>query len=306
MSAENLRRKYLSKFKGYRKNTRVAGWAIIANFVLQIVAAILAGHYLLSLTTSFWTVAGSALLMIFIATRLRGLNNIVHECSHATFVSDRQDNVRMGSFCASFVLGCFRDYKREHLTHHAHLGDYEHDLDLQGIEDLRLHDPLTARTILRHVFTPLTFRHLPYYLHSNLTRGDGVGFQLMKIALLLGAIGLAAIFPFTAILFIILPYGVIYSALNYWADCMDHAGLIHSGNELHASRNILAPAWLRLLFFPRNDCFHLVHHLFPQIPSQYLAETHATLSNEQIYQSKPNAVSRLASRKAGATKGLTA
>ena len=73
------------------------------------------------------------------------------------------------------MFNSFTVYRDEHLSHHKHIGDYENDLDLQGIKNLGLHDPLTTPVVLRHIATPLVLRHLPYYLSLNLSRNDGFG-----------------------------------------------------------------------------------------------------------------------------------
>ena len=138
--------------------------------------------------------------------------------------------------------------------------------------------------------TPLTLRHLKTYLNWDLGRGDGLGFQLMKMGLLLLAVVFASIAPLTTVLFVLIPFALIYSALNYWADCLDHAGLVANEDEIDASRNVLAPPLVKLLFFPRNDCFHLVHHLFPHVPARHLENAHATLTDDPIYQQKQNAM----------------
>ena len=54
----------------------------------------------------------------------------------------------------------FRKYRDDHLSHHAHNGDYEHDAEFGLIEKFGLHDPINRRTILRHVIVPLTGHRL--------------------------------------------------------------------------------------------------------------------------------------------------
>jgi len=292
MSTHSLRTRYMRHFSGLSRYNSLIGRFIVASYFAQIVAALASGHVVLHYTTGWASNALLAFFMVFVATRLRGLNNIVHECSHGSFVEDRAENQLLGSICASVVLGCFKDYRDEHLTHHKHLGDYEHDLDLQGIEDLKLHDPLTPKTIVRHLVTPLIGRHLPYYLGANMSSRDGKGFLALKIALIVSAFIFLAVQPLTALVMVFVPFLLIYSALNYWADCMDHAGLIHSDEELEASRNILAPGLLRWMFFPRSDCFHLVHHLFPQIPARHLEACHQLLEWDADYAARPNAIGR--------------
>jgi hypothetical protein len=45
-----------------------------------------------------------------------------------------------------------------------------------------------------------------------------------------------------------------------------------------------------VILFPRNDCFHLVHHLFPQVPARHLESVHTELSSDPVYQSQELAV----------------
>lgn len=290
MSGRVLRRAYVRQFLGLERYDRVQAWSIVAAYVGFIVAAILAGSYLLTLPLSGWTVAAMFALSVFIGTRLRGINNIIHECSHATFATERADNVAIGRFCTAILMKSFRKYRDDHLSHHAHNGDYEHDAEFGLIEKFGLHDPITPRTILRHAIVPLTGRHLPLYTGINLSAEDGRGYFGLKVALL----GAMAIFlllePVAAVAFVILPLFYIYPTLNFWTDCLDHAGLVGAQDEIEASRNVLAPTLIRLVFFPRNDSYHLVHHLFPQIPARHLHLAHEELRKDPSYRRLPAAV----------------
>lgn len=290
MSAKELRIKYTREFARMSRYTPARAWLIVAGYLFQIGLAVVAGGYLMALPFSGMVAAGVLVLMVFIGTRFRGLNNIIHECSHSTFSDKRATDWSIGKFCAVVLFSSFNDYRDEHLTHHAHLGDYDHDLDLQGIKNLRLHDPLTPRVVLRHILTPLTGRHLPYYLNLNFSAGDGLVCFVAKIALLLAVLLAALVFPLTIGIFLVLSFCLSYSALNYWADCLDHAGIVGTQDDIAASRNILAPWPLRILFFPRNDCFHLVHHLFPHVPARHLETSHCILMQDDIYAARPNAV----------------
>ncbi len=290
MSAKKLRARYTRKFVGMEKYSRSIAWLILTSYILQIAISVAVGDYLLSLPTTALTGAGIGMLMLFVGTRMRGLNNIIHECSHATFSGVRADNARIGKLCAALLFNSFSAYRDEHLSHHAHLGDYEHDLDLQGIEGLKLHEELTPKVVLRHLLTPLIGRQLPYYLGLNISAQDGLAYQILKAGILAFVILLTIAFPLTTLLFVVAPFVLIYSALNYWADCLDHAGIVASGDDLTASRNILAPGLLRWMFFPRNDCYHLVHHLFPHIPARHLGKSHELLTQDDIYASRTNAV----------------
>lgn len=290
MSGLQIRQKYMRQFVGMAKYTRSVAWLIIAWYFTQIAVAIVAGHYLLGSGFSTVNVVLMVLISIFIGTRLRGLNNIVHECTHFTFSGHRQDNVRIGSLCSAVLTGCFHQYRDEHLSHHAHLGDYELDMDLKGIENLRLHEPLTPATIFRHATNPLWGRHLRQYSGVNFSGRDGMFFQGLKFLLLVVLFAYVFLEPLSAVFFVLIPLFYIFPTFNYWTDCLDHAGVVGADDELEASRNVLAPKFLRPVFFPRNDCFHLVHHLFPQVPARHLETVHTQLSNDPIYQSQELAV----------------
>ena len=290
VSAQELRRKYSRQLMRLDKLSNTKGWLLVGFFISQIILAAVLGHFLIENPPSAWSAIAVFLLIVFIGTRLRALNNIVHEASHASFVEDRPHNVLIGKTCSALTLGCFLDYRDEHLSHHAYVGDYEKDLDFQGIEKLALHEPLTLRTLARHIVTPLIGRHLPYYLHLNRSTRDGRFFVWLKVSMLVAVLGVAILAPLTALLFLVVPFVLVYSALNYWADCMDHAGLVGGEDELDKSRNILAPRVVGWLFFPRHDCFHLVHHLFPQVPARHLENTHKLLTADETYKSKQNAM----------------
>jgi fatty acid desaturase len=77
-----------------------------------------------------------------------------------------------------------------------------------------------------------------------------------------------------------------YSAINYWTDCIDHGGLVGETDELAASRNLVVPKILRVILFPRNDCYHLVHHLFPQVPTHHLDACHERLLDHPAYRAR--------------------
>lgn len=286
MSGLSIRQQYMRQFKGLGRTSRAGAYAIVAGYLAQLLAAGGLGYWILSGPVNWLGGLALAIIVFFIATRLRGFNNIVHECTHYSFSEDRATDTRLGSFCASMILGCFRDYRDEHLTHHAHLGDYDRDMDLHGIRDLRLEAPLTGPTVLRHILTPLFGLHLPYYLNPDLSAKDGRLFWALKIALIAGALLFLIHDPLRALILVWIPYVWAFTALNYWTDCIDHGGLLESGDELDASRNFVVPRAIRAIVFPRNDCFHLVHHLFPQVPSGHLETCHEKLMSHPAYRER--------------------
>lgn len=286
MSGHTVRQQFIREFRGLSVNSRQIAVMIVVSYIAQLVIAIGLGYWLLQVEQSLLTGLGLAAIMFFIGTRLRGFNNIVHECCHFTFTGRREDNVRLGSICASLVLSSFRDYRDEHLTHHAHLGDYDKDLDLQGIRDFHLEEPLTPKRVIQLALMPLAGLHLPYYLNINLSARDGQAYRAMKIALIAAAGVFLLLDPLAALLLVWIPFVWVYSAINFWTDCIDHGGLVGDGDDLDTSRNMLLPKHLRAIVFPRNDCYHLVHHLFPQVPTRHFDNCHERLLENPEYRAR--------------------
>ena len=289
MSGLQLRKSYMGRFSGMKRYSRWTSWLVLGGYVALLLASIWLGNWLLSLPTSVWSVALISIISIFIATRLRGIQNIVHECCHSTFSANHNDNKLIGRLCSALLMKSFRKYRDDHLTHHASNGDYESDADLAAIQKFRLEDPLTLPTVLRHLVTPLTGRHLPIYTGISLSFADGRFYFGLKLVILAFMAGFSILAPMTSLIFVLLPLFYIFPTLNYWTDCLDHAGLVGAGDELEASRNVLAPRLLRMVFFPRNDSYHLVHHLFPQVPAQHLDLAHAELCKDPRYADLPSA-----------------
>ncbi|MEO1468088.1 MAG: hypothetical protein AAFV86_03455, partial [Pseudomonadota bacterium] len=40
------------------------------------------------------------------------------------------------------------------------------------------------------------------------------------------------------------------------------------------------------IVFPRNDCFHLIHHLFPTVPADHLDYCHERLLGDPAYRER--------------------
>jgi fatty acid desaturase len=282
MSAKNVRRAFRQEFKDLPRNGIWRAMVVFAGYILAIPASIALGAVLIE-TPGVWSALGIAGLAMLIATRLRGLNNIVHECSHYTFTRSIRANIVFGRIAAVVLLGGFRKYEREHATHHTFLGDHEQDKDFENLQVFGIDQAVTWSSLARHVATPILGLHLRRYFPVDLSFEDGRTVGLAKLGLL-GAVALGVwLAPVTTLLMVLLPYLYLMTAINYWNDCVDHAGLIAESDDLYASRNLILPLPLRALLFPRNDCFHLVHHLFPSIPVQHLPACHRRLLSDPTY-----------------------
>lgn len=247
--------------------------AIVAGYSLPMaalmVAAEIAGH-----------AAVTAAAAVLIGMLLKGLNNIVHECSHHAFSSDRAFNERLGSILCVVLLADYASYKREHSSHHRFLGDYDRDLDFQVRRPLGHDRPVTW---WRMVAPLATLRFLWFYMpRPQLTRRDHL-IGVTALGLLLG--GLLSIGAIHAALALALAHLLVVPLLRFVIDLVDHGGLYRAElDELYKSRNfIISNPVLRWMLFPRNDCYHLIHHLYPYLPVASFGEVHKILMEDPDY-----------------------
>lgn len=259
--------------------------AIVAGYILPIAALVIAAGVAEH-------VAVTAAAAVLIGTLLKGLNNIVHECSHQAFSNDRAFNERLGSILCVVLLTDYASYKKEHSSHHRFLGDYDRDLDFQARRPLGHDQPFTWRRLV----VPLaTLRFLWFYLpRPRLTQRDHL-VGVAALGLLLG--GLCSIGAIHAALALALAHVVVVPFLRFIIDLVDHGGLYRAElEEMYKSRNfIVSNPVLRWMLFPRNDCYHLIHHLYPYLPVASFGEVHEILMEDPDYR----ALRHLATHRSG-------
>jgi len=276
------RKHYTDMFRPLNKNSRAYARLILGLYVAAILLSIVIGQTFLEMG-GIAAYCAVGLLMLFIGTRLRGLNNIIHECTHRSFAVERDDNVTFGRTAAALVFNTFEAYQKEHVSHHINRGNYELDLDFHHRKGFRIEEKLSPLVIARHILTPILGLHLYRYCRPNFSAADGRIYQLLKFAIVICALTFAVFNPLAAFLLVFLPYAWIYTAINYWTDCIDHGGILTESEEIDAARNFIVPKPLRLVLFPRNNCYHLLHHLYPSVPSQHFDHCHELLLLDPAY-----------------------
>ncbi|MCJ8323986.1 MAG: fatty acid desaturase [Rhizobiales bacterium] len=259
-------------------------WSILllSFYIIQVVALIAIGYLVFYQAMPLQYLAIMA-VMFLIGTRYRALNNIVHECTHYSFCKSKKMNIFIGKIAANVIFTSYKDYKMEHMSHHKSLGDYENDLDFQSRQKFNFEASLTLGTVLRHIFTPILGLHYPQYFSVSFTFKDGFGFGMIKILMVMAVVVGLYFAPVASILMLILPFVWVFSGINYWTDCIDHAGLMHKDDDLLKSRNFILNPVIRSILFPRNDCYHLIHHLFPSVPAHHMENVHEILLGDASY-----------------------
>ncbi|MBU8894133.1 fatty acid desaturase [Corallococcus sp. M34] len=261
------------------------------------VGAALACHALMAAAP----VAGWALyplVALFIATRFRAVGNMLHEASHGILVRGKRNNRRLGQLLAVLDFTSLETYAREHFTHHLHLGHPEKDLDFVPRQRFGFADA-TRPFVRDHLLRPLLLVQLPSFVRPLVFhRQDSGWVRVGRLAYVAGLLALAhwGVGWRAFCLFFLLPWGVLYQVVRYWSDAMDHAGIIGAPDEFHRARNhIFAWGWLNRLLFPREDQYHLTHHLFPAVPTAHQGRVHQLLLLDADYAARDHSVAALLS-----------
>lgn len=232
-----------------------------------------------------------AAAVLILGTRWRSLGNIIHECSHGVFVENMKHNEFLGHLVSSFEFSDFDTYCRHHQTHHAHLGDPEQDLDFKARRLYLADSTPNLRRVVVTVFSAAAL--FPLWLKQTRpvvwSKNNPMWVNLLRV-LLLGAtlVGLSHSLTSSHVFFyVVLPFATSYQWMRLLSDCADHIFLYDRPNEIDRSRNhIFHSAWLNILLFPRNDAYHLVHHLFPTLPTRSYPDVHLKFLSNPWYAKK--------------------
>jgi len=225
------------------------------------------------------------LVIVFIGTRFRAVNNMSHECVHGTYAKRRPVNEFFGHIFAIVELSSFLTVRREHFTHHRHLGTFERDMDFRHLERFGFDAPMSAGAWRHHMKNALLFKHLGAYFFLVMFDRTEPPWAIYLSSL----IACFFVWPVGVTLYVILPFMTSYQIHKYLTDFLDHGGLLSNQDALHKTRNfIVQTSLLRCCFFPRTDCYHLVHHLFPSLSTECLSDAHRRLMDDPAYAHVPH------------------
>lgn len=243
-----------------------------------------------SLTVGLLT---APIILIFVGTRFRAINNMSHECIHFAFTESRKANEIFGVIFAILEFSRFRSIRCEHYSHHAHLGNYKLDSDFNGLEKYKFWIPFSSDQILFHLKTAFSFRFLKDYVFFVIyDKNEPFWGKFLRFAFIVLLIAGTFLFPVAVGLFLLTPYFSTYQMHKYLIDALDHGGLLSNQNEINKTRNfMMANRFLKFLFFPRNDSYHLVHHLYPHLAVENFNAAHALLQRDPIYAAKTHQAS---------------
>ena len=217
------------------------------------------------------------IVIFYIGTRMRALGNIIHECSHRIFTENKKWDLFLGRVLASLHFSSFREYQHAHFSHHRFTGDQEKDEDAKSRYCIGIFSSFSLKKTLLKSLSPLNWSRIEQYQIFDFREPFWVnGIRLLYLHFFL----FFSISSLSFFLFITIPFLTSYPFMKIFSDLMDHGGLLHKKAIFARSRNhFFKIKYLNLLLFPRNDGYHLLHHLYPQLPVRKYKEKHDTIIN---------------------------
>lgn len=226
--------------------------------------------------------------VFFIGSRMRFFGNVVHECSHNSFFTLRKMNPILGTFLAGCELKSFQKYRKAHLNHHRYLGVSKYDKDFDHF--LFVCRGVNFKSDIKpvHFFTSATFikkvmwRILKFHMCSTFTLGDlktaewYEKFIIFLVLMIYLFLFLLCTKPF--FLFGMMPFFCVYPFFQFFSDATDHYFVYENPESSRRSQNhFFKRKFLNKIFYPRNDCYHFLHHKYPLLGVRWYEEAHSRL-----------------------------
>lgn len=235
-------------------------WAV----VLASVALVVRG--------GFWFVP---IALLLIGNRQRALGNILHDAGHRNLSRNAAVNDRIANgLVAPLLLACLARYRALHFAHHLALGDAQRDPDFIGEQASAAQDwwrRYVSILCSRRAWVGSVAGDLAAPAVSIATRLRLLAWWLVVLA----GMAMAADLTF-ALAFFALWFGAratVFHAITTFREMCDHVGL-RPGGIFSFTRDMVGHGPWRWLIHPRNNGYHLTHHLCPAVPYYRLPQAH--------------------------------
>lgn len=239
----------------------------------------IAAMLVLALGSGPWA---TVLAVLVIANRQRALGNILHDAGHRNLSRDGQVNDTIARLLvAPFVFSSLSRYRAAHLLHHQRLGNPAGDPDILPAPSGGSWPSLYARnlfslaawrgSILGDLASP------GVRLHSRLCIMAWWGLLGAAVSALTDA--MTALQAFTLWM---IARATVFHAITTLREMCDHVGL-RPGGIYSFTRDMACRGLLRWFIHPRNNGYHLTHHLCPAVPYYRLPEAQRLFALGETY-----------------------
>lgn len=206
-------------------------------------------------------------IVAWIGNRQRALGNLLHDAAHRNLAnSNRLNDALAKIFIAPSLFNSLAIYREFHARHHAWLSDPRADPDYINVRPVPGKDwwrPYLTVLLAPRIWTASTLGHL-HSSKTSLSRKAGIVVWwlavLSAVTLLLGLHVAATVFVLW-----MAARATVFHAITTFREFCDHFGR-RPGGVFNYTRDISSRSIWRWVIHPRNNGYHLTHHLMPSIP----------------------------------------
>lgn len=224
------------------------------------------------------------LSVMVISNRQRALGNILHDAGHRNIWRDKRRNDLIAMLLvAPPLFASLTRYRETHFLHHLELGRAQGDPDLIPREgQLPAH---WGTSYLRCVFSwPTWLGSVGGHLISPEVKVASklyiVGWWGCFMALLTAHAGTDLAWSFVVLWLI--SRATLFHGITTFREMCDHFGLL-PGGVFGFTRDMVCHGPWRWIIHPRNNGYHLTHHLLPAVPYYRLPEAHELLRSLPMF-----------------------
>lgn len=266
----------------YSELFRVRPWLALRDIAfdwLMVVGAVAA------VVWGGWGWAVPAVLII--GNRQRAMGNVLHDAGHGNLWRNRMGNDMVTQLLvAPLLFASLARYRSTHFQHHARLGEAGAD------PDFLTHPQPPARTWLatyaRFVFSWKTWQgSLGGHLFDPAVPATSKSYIVLWWVALLGLLwwfpGRDFAVTFSVSWFV--ARGTAFHLITTFREMCDHFGL-QPGGVFSFTRDMHCQSLWRGVIHPRNNGYHLTHHLLPAVPYYHLPAAHEVLQQMTLYRDR--------------------
>lgn len=231
-----------------------------------------------------WT---SPLALLILGNRQRALGNILHDAAHRNLTRDRQVNDLVArALIAPLLFLSLSHYRDLHFRHHFDLGAQGTDPDLIPIPTEKARSwtiAVAANTLSVRAVLGSTFGHLLDRAVPRAARLYIFAWWAMLVVAVAAIMGAGPAFAMLTLW--LAARATFFHMITTFREMCDHHGLA-PGGVFSFTRDITSSGAWSLLIHPRNNAYHLTHHLLPAVPYYRLPEAQRLFANLPEYQGR--------------------
>ncbi|NML15935.1 fatty acid desaturase [Azohydromonas sp. G-1-1-14] len=235
----------------------------------------------------FWSPWLTPVALCLIGHRQRALGNLLHDAGHRSlWRQPRLNDWVTRLLVAPMLFADLEHYRNTHFLHHRALGR-------AGVDPDFLPPPATpVRHWLQSYLRLVTMRRLWLASLAGHLADAGVrpANRLCILAWWAGVLALAgawggAAYAGALLGLTLLARATVFHLLTMLREMCDHYGL-QPGEVFSFSRDMSCTGLARLVVHPRNNGYHLTHHLLPAVPYYRLRQAHALFQQLPMYRAR--------------------